>query len=167
MEPFSHGNVSTEQQIHDQPRSIHEPVHEDSDDGEDWLKKNCSFFVDDEEAGIRLYQVGVFQIPVRLAHQTEQQVVSKKPRLRLPNPPLRRPKSSPSSSSEASEMPPAIMKAKPSSEASMLRPRPKPKAGPTEVSSKTETSKSQVTSEPKDELEEWTVLEDKPVGQHE
>ena len=63
-------------------------------------------------------------------------------------------------------MPPAIMKAKPSSEASMLRPRPKPKAGPTEVSSKTETSTSQVTSEPKDELEEWTVLEDKPVGQH-
>ena len=57
----------------------------------------------------------------------------------------------------------AIMKAKPSSEASMPRPVPKPKAeaGPTEVSSKTETSKSQ------DELEEWTVLEDKPVGQHE
>ena len=155
--------MSTEQQIHetfldDQPRSIHEPVHEDSDDGEEWLQKNCTFVVDNEEAGIRLYQVGVFQIPVRL----------KKPRLRLQNPPLR-PTSS-SSSSEASQLPPAIpkMKAKLStSEASMPRPVPKPKASPIEVSSKTETSKSQVTSEPKDELEEWTVLEDKPVGQHE
>ena len=91
MEPFCHGSVSTEQQIHEtfldgQPRSIHEPVHEDSDDGEEWLQKNCTFVVDNEEAGIRLYQVGVFQVPVRLAHQAEQQVVSKKPRLRLPKP---------------------------------------------------------------------------------
>ena len=151
MEPFCHGSV--------------EPVHENSDDDdrEEWLEKRGSLLVDNKEAGIRLYQVGVFQIPLRKAEQTEQPYVSKKPRLRLPNPPLR-PKSSPSSSSEASQMPPA-------SEASQLpkhlRPVPKPKASPIEVSSKTETSKSQVTSEPKDELEEWIVLEDKPVGQHE
>ena len=188
MEPYCHGNVRTDL-LDDQPRSVHEPVHEDSDDEEEWLKKG-TLVVDNKEAGIRLYEVAVIHIPLRKAEQSEQPYVPdqieqpdvpeqfeqpyapaqieqpKKPRLRLPNPPLRRPKSSPSSSSEASEMPPAIMKAKPSSEASMLRPRPKPKAGPTEVSSKTETSTSQVTSEPKDELEEWTVLEDKPVGQH-
>ena len=167
----------------DQPRS--KPVHEDSDDEEDWLQNKGRLVVDNKEAGIRLYEVAVIHIPLRKAEQTEQPYVPdqieqpdvpeqfekpyapaqieqpKKPRLRLPNPPLRRP----SSSSEASSMSSAIMKAKPSSEASMPRPVPKPKAGPTEVSSKTETSKSQV--EPKDELEEWTVLEDKPVGQHE
>ena len=156
MEPFCHGNV--------------EPVHENSDDDdrEEWLEKRGSLLVDNKEAGIRLYQVGVFQIPLRKVEQTEQPYVSKKPRLRLPNPTLR-PKSSPSSSSEASQMPPASMKAKPSpSEASQMpRPVPTPKASPVEVSSTTETSKSQVTSEPKDELEEWIVLEDKPVGQHE
>ena len=84
MEPYCHGSVRTDL-LSDQPLSIHEPVHEDSDDEEEWLKKNCTFVVDNEEAGIRLYQVGVLQIPVRKAEPYEPPYDRKRLRLRLQN----------------------------------------------------------------------------------
>ena len=40
--------------LNDQPRSIHEPVHEDSDDEERWLQEKGRLVVDNKEAGIRL-----------------------------------------------------------------------------------------------------------------